>query len=201
MPSRKRHAYTPRKRAVSASRWTFSKRLLLVLAFLVIVGQGNRPGPSPAVEAQACDPLLSNEIVCENALPGDPDWDIGTGAGDPGIQGFATDISVNQGETVRFKIQSAAAYRIHVYRLGYYGGDGGRKVAVLPSETTTLPANPQFTCLSDQNTGLVDCGNWTQSAQWNVPASAVSGVYVAKLVRQDTGGASHIHFVVRDDDG
>jgi hypothetical protein len=32
-----------------------------------------------------------------------------------------------------------------------------------------------------------------------VPANATSGVYVAKLVRTDTGGASHIIFVVRDD--
>ena len=37
------------------------------------------------------------------------------------------------------------------------------------------------------------------SASWAVPANAVSGIYFAKLVRTDTGGASHIFFVVRDD--
>ena len=48
-------------------------------------------------------------------------------------------------------------------------------------------------------TGLIDCGNWAVSASWTVPATAVSGVYIAHLVRDDTGGDSQILFVVRDD--
>ena len=36
--------------------------------------------------------------------------------------------------------------------------------------------------------------------RWIVPSTAVSGVYIAKLVREDSvAGASHIIFVVRDD--
>ena len=50
--------------------------------------------------------------------------------------------------------------------------------------------------------GLTDCGNWSVSATWTVPADAVSGIYIAKLVREDgTAGSSHMVFVVRDDDG
>ena len=37
------------------------------------------------------------------------------------------------------------------------------------------------------------------SASWTVPATAVSGVYIARLVRDDTGGGSQIPFVVRND--
>ena len=48
---------------------------------------------------------------------------------------------------------------------------------------------------------LVDCGNWSVSASWSVPADATSGLYVARPRRADNGGASHIAFVVRDDDG
>src|SRR4029077_20247724 len=49
-------------------------------------------------------------------------------------------------------------------------------------------------------TGLVDCGNWAESASWAVQNTAVSGVYIAKLHRTDaTPGASHMIFVVRDD--
>jgi hypothetical protein len=48
---------------------------------------------------------------------------------------------------------------------------------------------------------LVDCGNWSVSASWATPVDTVSGVYVAKLTRTDTGGSSHIIFVVRDDTG
>ena len=48
--------------------------------------------------------------------------------------------------------------------------------------------------------GLIDAGNWAVSASWAIPDDAVSGVYIAKLVRQDgTAGASHIPFIVRDD--
>ena len=49
------------------------------------------------------------------------------------------------------------------------------------------------------STGLIDCGNWGVSASWTVPSTAVSGVYIAHLVRDDTGGSSQIPFVVRDD--
>ena len=54
--------------------------------------------------------------------------------------------------------------------------------------------------LRDATTGLVDAGNWSVSSSWDVPADAVSGVYIAKLVRQDgTFGENHIPFIVRDD--
>ena len=49
---------------------------------------------------------------------------------------------------------------------------------------------------------LMDCGNWSVSASWTVAhaEAAVSGMYIAKLVREDApSGASHIVFIVRDD--
>ena len=63
--------------------------------------QAQQPGP--------CDPPNSNPIVCENEPARQPasEWDI-SGAGDSTIQGFATDISVDQGQTVGFKIDTNA---------------------------------------------------------------------------------------------
>ncbi len=143
----------------------------------------------------------SNVIESENCKPGNPagEWDI-SGAGDPSIQGFATDISVNKGETVHFKIQTdVGSYRLDIYRIGYYGGSGARKVATVQPSAVLPQAQPA--CVNDSTTKLTDCGNWAESASWTVPADAVTGVYVAKLVRSDTGGASHIIFIVRDDSG
>jgi hypothetical protein len=141
----------------------------------------------------------ANAVVAENCLAGNPasEWDVAV-AGDLSIQGYATDISVQRGNTVSFKVNTnAAAYRFDIYRMGYYGGAGARKVAsVLPS--ASLPQS-QPACLNDSATGLIDCGNWAVSGSWAVPATATSGIYFAKLVRTDTGGASHIVFVVRDD--
>ena len=61
----------------------------------------------PPAETRAA--LAPNAIVAENCLPGNlpSEWDI-SGAGDSTIQGFATDISVNQGGTVSFKINTPA---------------------------------------------------------------------------------------------
>jgi Domain of unknown function (DUF4082)/Bacterial Ig-like domain/Cohesin domain/FlgD Ig-like domain/Bacterial Ig domain len=141
-----------------------------------------------------------NAIQIENQLAGNPssEWDV-NGAGDLSLQGFATDISVNHGDTVHFKIKTDAnAYTIDIYRLGYYQGNGARKVAsILP--TASLPQS-QPTDLYDSSTGLTDCGNWAESAHWDVPANAVSGIYIAKLTRTDTQGSSHIVFVVRADE-
>jgi hypothetical protein len=141
----------------------------------------------------------ANAIVAENCLTGTPasTWDI-VGVGDTGLQGFATDISVNRGSTISFKVNTnATAYRLDIYRMGYYGGQGARLVTTV-NPSAALPQT-QPACLTDNTTGLVDCGNWGVSASWAVPAAAASGIYFAKLVRPDTGGASHIVFIVRND--
>ncbi|WP_345160964.1 N,N-dimethylformamidase beta subunit family domain-containing protein, partial [Pontibacter saemangeumensis] len=142
-----------------------------------------------------------NAIVTENARPGSPvsEWQI-SGAGDLSIQGFATDISYNKGETARFKIKtSARAYTIRIYRLGFYQGNGARFQGAA-TVTAALPQS-QPVCLTNSGTGLIDCGNWSESGSWAIPSTAVSGIYIAKLTRTDTGGASHIVFIVRDDAG
>src|SRR5260370_5289803 len=171
----------------------------LVLGQALVLAVAGLVATAARAQTFGCTPPMANPIVCENSKPGNPSsqWDI-NGSGDPSIQGFATDISVNQAETVHFKINTdASAYRIDIYRLGYYAGLGARKVAsILPS--SPLPQN-QPSCLSDAGTGLIDCGNWGESASWVVPQNATSGIYFAVLVRLDTGGGSHIFFIVRAD--
>jgi hypothetical protein len=178
--------------------WTLKVVVLaLVAALNALVGPALLGGPSPANAADPCGPS-GNKVACENSKPGtDPAvWDI-NGAGDSSIQGFATDISVNIGQRIDFKIKTtASAYTIDIYRTGWYQGLGARYVAsVTPS--ASLPQT-QPNCITDITTELYDCGNWGVSASWNVPTTAVSGVYIAKLTRSN-GETSHITFVVRDD--
>ena len=173
-----------------------------LLAFLLVAGGGLGAGAAPAAAAP-CDPPIANQIACENTKPGNPasEWDV-SGAGSAAIQGFATDISVDQGETVSFKVDTPSTdYRIDIYRMGYYGGTGARKIATV-QPSARLPQN-QPDCLTTASTGLIDCGNWARLGDaGRCPADAVSGIYLAKLVREDgTAGSSHIVFVVRDDDG
>ena len=137
-----------------------------------------------------------NPIVCENTFPGNTGWDPGNG--DSTIQGFATDISVNVGQTVFFKVNTNAGnYHVDIYRMGYYGGAGARKLTTI-SPSVALPQK-QPACLTDSKTNLLDCGNWALSASWQVPSTATSGLYFANLVRTDTGGTSQVFWVVRND--
>jgi hypothetical protein len=153
---------------------------------------------TPAAAAGPCGPPVASVIACENSLPGTPESDWRVDNADSSIEGFATAMSVNAGETEAFKIKTTAtSYHLDIYRLGYYQGNGARRVAAGIRPTST-PSQP--TCISQTQTGLVDCGTWAVVASWAVPSTAVSGIYVADLVRDDTGGANQIVFVVRNDD-
>ena len=146
--------------------------------------------PAQAQGTFGCSPAMANDIVCENSKTGNPSsqWDISTrNAGDPSIQGFATDISVAQGGTISFKVKTiASAYRLDIYRMGYYAGNGARLITTL-NPSVSLPQS-QPACKTDSATNLYDCGNWAVSASWTVPSNATSGIYFVHLVRPDTGG-------------
>lgn len=173
--------------------------LAYFLAAILVTAVLTAVTTTPAVSAgDPCGPD-GNAIACENSKPGSPpsEWDI-WGAGDESIQGYPADISVNAGNKIDFKIDTdASAYSITIYRMGYYGGMGARKITTV-NPSASLPQN-QPQCITEAATELYDCGNWAVSASWNVPADAVSGVYVAKLHRADNDGSSHITFVVRND--
>jgi len=165
-------------------------RIIVLLVFMNACG---------GISAFATCDAPANPIEAENCLPGNPpgQWYV-AGAGSSNIQGFTTDISVNVGQTVFFKVNtSAVTYSINIYRIGYYQGNGARFVASV-SPSVAFPQS-QPPCLWDGSTGLTDCGNWVVSASWTVPSTATSGVYFAQLTRQDTGEASPMLFVVRND--
>jgi hypothetical protein len=150
---------------------------------------------TPAAPAQAA---CGNPVVCENQQPGTPQsvWDVTTPSAT--IEGFADSFSANVGGSIDFKIRSpATSYQIDIYRMGYYGGDGARLITSLTPDISVSQNQPA--CSTDTATGLVDCGNWGVSATWSIPATAVSGVYFARISRTDgTSGANQIPFVVTD---
>jgi len=163
--------------------------LLVAIGLPVLVASPAMAGP--------CD-APTNPVVCENSKPGTPrdDWFIESQYGD--IEGFATQTSVQPGQRLDFKIKTPSnSYSVDIVRLGYYQGNGGRlQQTITPS--VPLPQN-QPQCSYQSTTGLVDCGNWTVSASWFVPSTAVPGFYVANFVRNDGNGASQYPFVVRND--
>ena len=147
-----------------------------------------------AASTNPCAAPVVNQVACENTQPGTPNWQVNSD--DPTIAGFTTDISSTAGGTVAFKVNTnASSYAVYIFRLGYYGGVGARQVATLNVGTkTTQPA-----CKVDPTTSMTDCGNWAVTATWNVPTTAVSGLYYAVLHRNDTGGENEMAFVIRND--
>ncbi|MDB5527037.1 MAG: hypothetical protein JWR51_140 [Devosia sp.] len=156
-----------------------------------------RTDTTSAVTALAV--TATNAIVLENQKQGTPEsvWMIGTA--DPTIEGYAAQFSLNHGNTVDFKINTNSKdYTIEIYRLGYYGGDGARRVATIERDLAVAQFQPAP--LFDPTTKLVDAGNWSVSASWAIPQDAMSGVYFARLERHDgSGGENMIPFIVRDD--
>ncbi|HMN38417.1 MAG TPA: M10 family metallopeptidase C-terminal domain-containing protein [Hyphomicrobium sp.] len=140
---------------------------------------------------------MINSIVTENLLTGSPrsEWDVSV-RGSTAISGFSTEMSVNHGDTIQFKIDSGGAYNIEIYRLGYYDGDGARLITTIDNVSGTVQPDP----IRMADTGVVDAGNWNVSAHWDVPVDMTSGVFLAKLVRQDGSGESLIPFIVRADE-
>ena len=155
---------------------------------VLIMGSGvELRGQAPQAPPADADPCAApaNRIVAENCRPGNPreEWDVNA-EGDPEIQGFATEISVNLGETVEFKVKThSPRYRIDIYRMGWYGGSGARLVETIQPSAPLPQAQPN--CRVHTGMRFVDCGNWFVSASWAVPSDGVSGVYVARLVRED----------------
>src|SRR2546423_4870026 len=81
--------------------------------------------PSPAFAA--------NPIQTENALPGTTAWYVSQ-APPPSIEGYTSQTSILPGESVQLHVSTspAAGYRVEIYRLGWYGGAGGRLVRCVP---------------------------------------------------------------------
>ncbi|WPY95393.1 DUF4082 domain-containing protein [Limimaricola variabilis] len=151
--------------------------------------------------------MASNAIVTENArtdgrMP-QTYWDVPHSRQ---IEGFTTDISVNAGSTVDFKINvnggAGSDYRVEIFRLGYYGGDGARMVASWTNTEAVVQPGATF----DPVRGTADAGNWSVTDSWTTPVDAVSGVYLARLQRLDANGnpiagaVNQIPFILREDD-
>jgi len=138
----------------------------------------------------------------ENERPGTRDWmltstrvDRATGWRSQWIEGYCSHTRVRPGDTLTFHVSTdpAEPFDIEFYRLGWYGGDGGRRVggiANLQGAPRPLPTvGPKR---------LRDC-QWPVSARLRIPSDWLSGVYLGRLRTRLSGLESYVVFIVRDD--
>jgi hypothetical protein len=136
-------------------------------------------------------------IAAENQQQGDTDLrpSRSTYGARHQIEGYANRVSALAGETVQVMVNADAAGHsasIQLYRIGWYGGAGARRV--MTGSSSSVPVQPA--CPNDATTGLVRCA-WAPTFSLTIPSDAVSGLFAIKLIRDDNF-ATLIPLVVKD---
>ena len=110
------------------------------------------------------------------------------------VEAYADRISAAAGDRVQVMASTSAAIgaRWRLFRLGWYGGAGARRM----TDPARIALSTQPRCPANATTGLVRCA-WTPSFAVQVPQDAVSGLYVVTIVRDD-GWGTFVPLVVRD---
>lgn len=150
-------------------------------------GRGVAPGPYRwLVPTTGPQPTVAEE----NAHPGTTAWrlpgpaaDVG-GLADGSVIGYVAEQALRPGQTERIYVSAPGArrVRIRVYRMGWYGGTGGREVLA----TDRLPIVAQPPCTHRPETGLTEC-DWHPTLSFVIPPALPSGVYIAKLSTGEGG--------------
>jgi hypothetical protein len=158
-----------------------------------------------AAQAAEARPAAAQQgvIAAENAQAGTSDWQLTYTRVDPAtkyrcpwIEGYVSQSSAIAGDELQLFVSTnpAAEFRVEIFRLGYYGGQGGRPIQTLgPFPGQTQPDPPVG------KNRLREC-QWEPTAKIKIAADWPSGVYLGKLSLTGTGRyQSYVVFIVRDE--
>ncbi len=159
-----------------------------------------RSAPKPAAgrTSTMCDAppavaTTSTWIQAENAKPGTTAWQIDP-AHDGGIEAFASRVSAVRGEQVRLFVSTTdATYHVEAYRVGWYGGAGGRLIWRSPELPGTAQSRPTIA----KHTHMVEA-HWKATATLTPNASWPPGDYLLKVVAS-RGTQHYVPLTLRDD--
>jgi len=156
-------------------------------------GDGTSGGPASPYDVYR----TSGWIAEENAKPGTKDWTI---PDDPAmwskISGYADSTSIDIGEPFTLRVSTAApTWRVSAYRIGWYGGQGGRLVW----RSEDLPGVVQPKAVQDPATTKTWWAPWSPSITVPTDETWPPGQYLMRLESSD-GGATYAPLVIRDDE-
>ena len=181
--------------APTSRRWCQVRLRTLLIPFVVLLAAGLLgPTSASAADCPSDNPVIQeNECTPQGVSDG---WRIVNFDAD--IAGFATKSSVNVGDQVQLKIGRSGAtapssVSVDVYRLGYYGNMGGRKIAA--ASRTNVSINNLFSGCSATDTNI-NLANY--DVQFRMSCFCVPDA-TAPVVLQVRGGA--IVSVTRVSDG
>ncbi len=147
-------------------------------------------------------------IERENKKPGVRNWQLTRVRINQGnyrtslIEGYCSHQSIAAGETLKIFVSTKPQrqFAIDVYRMGYYGGTGARKMTTLgPLDGHAQPV-PE---LGPTPGRLREC-DWEPSAELKIRDDWPSGVYLGKLTtipstKSEPYWQSYVIFIVRDE--
>ena len=110
------------------------------------------------------------------------------------IEAYVSETSLSQGDTLGIFVSTdpPSPFGVDFYRMGYYGGKGGRKLMELGPFDGKAQVTPD-----DGEKNLREC-KWEKSLDLVIPEDWVSGVYLGKLTNELSGLQSYVIFVVKD---
>ena len=135
-------------------------------------------------------PARRDLIRGENEKPGTRDWlltrtrvDPKTRYRCPWVEGYCSRTSIRAGEPLEILVSTnpPSPFVIDLYRLGYYGGQGGRHLARLGPFRGTV--QPEATIGVER---LREC-SWEPATRLVIPGDWPSGVYLGKLTAEREG--------------
>ena len=120
------------------------------------------------------------------------------------VEGYTSETSVAPGEAFELHVSTSPVrnYRVEIYRLGWYGGDGGRLVACLPNCSGGSFVGADQGVPAPDPVTLEVRANWSVSQSFIVPTDWASGYYMANLILTtgpNAGFSDPVPFIVRAD--
>ncbi len=156
----------------------------------------------PLADVWARTPRQRDLIRTENERAGTTDWllqntrvDPKTKYRCPWIEGYCSHTSLRTGDSLSIMVSTnpASPFVLDIYRLGYYGGKGGRHLAQLGPFKGAVQPDPE---VAEER--LREC-HWEPAAKLTIPKDWPSGIYLGKLTAEKEKLQSYVIFIVRDD--
>jgi hypothetical protein len=163
-----------------------ARALSAVVTAVLVLGGGAGRAPARALPA--------NPIRAENARAGTNAWQV---QGTAKAALYAGEITAAPGDAIRVHVSTAWRYRVVVYRMGWYGGAGGRLAACVPG----CAADEQGTAQPAPPAGEEPIrANWPVTDVVHTGRGWVTGYYLVESVLTngpDAGHAAATFFILR----
>jgi hypothetical protein len=160
----------------------FAASVMALGSPLVLGAAGTRPG-------------RATDIAIENRLPGTRSWFVASPRPDA-IAAFADSPSYLPGREVQLFVDAhGGSFSYAVYRMGWYGGRGGRLMLAGRGRAARQPP-PRI--VEDRPGGAkLLLPGWSSSASFRIPRRWISGFYLVRFRHEDGGAQSYASFVLR----